>query len=201
MLLHRNSPCGTRKVPASRDNSEETNAVSGRVKSGFPGAAAVVKQECDKVFRSEYMSTHMLSHSTGKLFHCETCGARFIYEANLRRHLQHSNPDGFSSDICKKSFLCKDYLKAHMNTHLSGGHFECELCQKVYTKKDSLRSHLRRHKIQSVSGAAAAATKQWVYKTLEDEGFYIGSVECVYSQQRQPWRMPASEGFNVKMRG
>ena len=160
MILHINSPCGTRKVPPSRDNSEETNAVSGRVKSGFPGAAAVVKQECGEVFRSDYMSTHMLSHSTGKLFHCETCGARFIYETNLRRHLQHSNPDGVSSDICKKSFLCKDYLKAHMNTHLSGGHFECELCQKVYTKKDSLRSHLRRHKIQSVSGAAAAAMKQ-----------------------------------------
>ena len=35
--------------------------------------------------------SHMLSHSAGKLFDCETCGARFMYEANLRRHLQQQH--------------------------------------------------------------------------------------------------------------
>ena len=60
------------------------------------------------------------------------------------------NTDGsFSCNVCPKTTQMRQYMKEHMETHLSGLSYQCKFCIKIFRTNGSLRQHrYRSHRIE-----------------------------------------------------
>lgn len=82
--------------------------------------------------RKEHLSRHMISHSGGRPFRCETCFKPFTRKEHLARHLacnagcggvavnlplgleqDHVMPRPFTCDVCLQTFVRKEHMLRH----------------------------------------------------------------------------------------
>ncbi|MDP0589699.1 MAG: C2H2-type zinc finger protein [Candidatus Endonucleobacter bathymodioli] len=100
---------------------------------------------CGKVFRSkDIFHRHIRKHTNPDLFCCQKCHKIFSTKQILERHIlihvgnkQHKCPMG----ECKKEFIEKRSLDAHMKFHNAVRNLHCELCDKVFSRKQCLIRH------------------------------------------------------------
>ncbi|XP_033745884.1 zinc finger protein 880-like [Pecten maximus] len=110
---------------------------------------------CDKTFDTRYKwKRHVRrSHSERsdekpnepKFFNCLMCSKVFRTNENLESHIKrvHDKPSTFNCDICEKTFLRRDAMLNHRESHL-GQIFQCSLCDRNYSTSMTLKSHMRK---------------------------------------------------------
>ena len=54
--------------------------------------------------------------------------------------------DGFSCEICNKTFTRKDSLTRHLVLHTGNFKWYCDICEKGYNQKENYEKHIRVHK-------------------------------------------------------
>jgi len=102
---------------------------------------------CAKGFkRKETMDNHMMMHTTdpdSKDFICVQCGAKFVCQAYLNRHIaNHFAERKFACDQCPKTFIAKKDLTHHStHVHTDAKPYQCNICKNFYKSKQSLEVH------------------------------------------------------------
>ncbi|XP_050442212.1 oocyte zinc finger protein XlCOF28-like isoform X2 [Adelges cooleyi] len=74
---------------------------------------------------------------------CPTCQRTFLNKQNLRRHMQtHSGLKPHQCSYCNLSFLRLSHLQRHHRTHTGERPFTCTECPKSFSRSDKLRYHI-----------------------------------------------------------
>lgn len=74
---------------------------------------------------------------------CPTCQRTFLNKQNLRRHMQtHSGLKPHQCSFCNLSFLRLSHLQRHHRTHTGERPFMCTECPKSFSRSDKLRYHI-----------------------------------------------------------
>ncbi|XP_050522427.1 zinc finger protein 90-like [Daktulosphaira vitifoliae] len=74
---------------------------------------------------------------------CPTCQRTFLNKQNLRRHMQtHSGLKPHQCSYCNLSFLRLSHLQRHHRTHTGERPFMCTECPKSFSRSDKLRYHI-----------------------------------------------------------
>ncbi|XP_023015093.2 uncharacterized protein isoform X2 [Leptinotarsa decemlineata] len=101
---------------------------------------------CDKSFIGKpAIVRHLSVHTRDKRFECSICLKKFTRGKYLRRHLLAHSGQTFDCQYCKKSYISKPSLKAHMSIHTREKLFECNVCQREFTRNQYLKRHLTVH--------------------------------------------------------
>lgn len=86
-------------------------------------------------------SVDQLDSRKEKLF-CTYCGKSFISKNGLRHHMDsHRGNYRFSCEICGKGFQAKSNLAGHMNSHLNYKPHVCDICNKGFSFKFAAMRH------------------------------------------------------------
>ncbi|XP_064627193.1 zinc finger protein 37-like isoform X1 [Lineus longissimus] len=111
-------------------------------------------EKCDSVFRKKSsLKTHMLTHEVDKLFPCETCGKKFLQEADAVAHQKKHTEPQKETPQKKKKVTCEycgyfttiPYrLRDHIRRHI-GDTVKCEKCDSVFRNKSTLKKHMLTH--------------------------------------------------------
>lgn len=110
---------------------------------------------CQKALSSQFFLDRHLHriHGISKEITCDLCNKTVDY-FQLKRHLasvhdihSHSRPlvDPFKCDICGKTFLQKNTLRAHQAFIHRGIKHECPECKKLYSTAAYLEQHRKSH--------------------------------------------------------
>ena len=76
---------------------------------------------------------------------CQVCGAQFMFQSHLTRHLQdHTGVNAFNCSQCKASCRSLARLEIHMRSH-STKNFPCHYCGKILKSGYTLNQHLMSH--------------------------------------------------------
>ncbi|XP_013793775.1 zinc finger protein 816-like [Limulus polyphemus] len=77
--------------------------------------------------------------------HCskilECCGEHFLSKAALRSHTKTLHKEGYSCNLCTRSFCRRALLRRHMSAHNGLKEFLCELCIYATSHKSNLERH------------------------------------------------------------
>ncbi|XP_043482657.1 zinc finger protein 652-B-like isoform X13 [Leptopilina heterotoma] len=98
---------------------------------------------CDKVFKYKRgMREHMKRiHTNIVQIECTTCGLK-CSQYTMARHVRtHHTPTPFQCKKCKKTFVRKENLEAHMQRKHKK--YPCPFCTKVFPDSRKLNSHMR----------------------------------------------------------
>lgn len=85
---------------------------------------------------------------------CPTCQRTFLNKQNLRRHMQtHSGLKPHQCSFCNLSFLRLSHLQRHHRTHTGERPFTCTECPKSFSRSDKLRYHImQQHTMRHLPG-------------------------------------------------
>ena len=76
-------------------------------------------------------------------FICPMCNKSYLDKDSLARHVQtHSN---FPCPVCGKTYSTKSNLQTHMKKHSDERLFCCNVCDKSFTSASLLKAHMRIH--------------------------------------------------------
>ncbi|XP_037310154.2 zinc finger protein 239-like [Pungitius pungitius] len=110
-----------------------------------PGEKPCLCTKCGKYFKTKNsLLAHVRrAHSVDQPYVCDTCGRRFIYESEFKKHKRvHSDEKPFSCETCGKKFKFSSGLKIHMHIHTGERAYYCE---KTFTENSGLKFHTRIH--------------------------------------------------------
>jgi len=93
----------------------------------------------------DQLKIHLLkSHNEGTWSTCNICQKKFIYGAQLKRHLmQHNILKTYACSVCPKSFCSPSALRYHQLVHSDYRQFCCGLCGKDFKRKHNVVSHFK----------------------------------------------------------
>ncbi|XP_035457503.2 zinc finger protein 454-like [Spodoptera frugiperda] len=100
--------------------------------------------ECDQYFGNKSARWKHVQKCHREGFECATCGQRFPFKNNLRRHEQRhkSPPPREECEICHK--MIRISLKAnHAKIHTERPRYRCEQCDKTFVSRESYENHLK----------------------------------------------------------
>ena len=105
------------------------------------------REVCDKQFtRKEGISTHPLSCTREKPYHCTICEKMFSTKGHLNSHiLIHTGETPYQCKICLKRFSVKSSLNSHLFIHTREKPYNCKVCDKRFSWKGNLNQHLLIH--------------------------------------------------------
>uniref|UniRef100_A0A3Q4IC28 C2H2-type domain-containing protein n=1 Tax=Neolamprologus brichardi TaxID=32507 RepID=A0A3Q4IC28_NEOBR len=103
-----------------------------------------------------------------KQYKCEICAKSFGLKEQLEIHCKehiHSNERPHICLVCKKAFIYKGSLKAHMRMHTGEKPYSCSQCGRSFKHKCHLNDHVRSHSgikqfVCSICGRACARQTQ-----------------------------------------
>lgn len=76
-------------------------------------------------------------------FICPVCGKSYLDKDSLSRHYEtHSH---FPCNVCGKTYSTKSNLHTHMKKHSDDKTYSCNTCDKTFTSPSVLKTHLRTH--------------------------------------------------------
>ncbi|XP_022286736.2 uncharacterized protein LOC111099659 isoform X2 [Crassostrea virginica] len=76
-------------------------------------------------------------------FICPVCGKSYLDKDSLSRHYEtHSH---FPCKVCGKTYSTKSNLHTHMKKHSDDKTYSCNTCDKTFTSPSVLKTHLRTH--------------------------------------------------------
>ncbi|XP_055682143.1 zinc finger protein 184-like [Lutzomyia longipalpis] len=107
--------------------------------------------ECPKKFVArQLLISHQKSHlpeEEKKLFHCESCLAKFSAKSSLKIHINtiHKNEKKFICDICGKTFGTKGNLSEHCKIHGDDWPFQCAYCPRKFKTAANMKIHEEIH--------------------------------------------------------
>lgn len=132
-----------------------------------PNSVFVLCERCGAALTNKSIKRHMESiHSNGdrvRAHQCQTCGKKFLYETNLKRHSYIHTGVRFKCSICDKTYKQDWNRQVHEKTHLNPGStsstvrkplrrnihvtnksVECKICGKTL-KQQSMKLHMDSH--------------------------------------------------------
>ncbi|XP_065350666.1 gastrula zinc finger protein XlCGF8.2DB-like [Cloeon dipterum] len=88
---------------------------------------------------------------------CETCGKRFEFKSQLKRHKKtaHSLERPFNCLVCNKGFKRTDNLKQHLVIHSGENKHVCPECGKAFTQKGNMIRHHPQFMVMEIVPSAA----------------------------------------------
>ncbi|XP_028155637.1 gastrula zinc finger protein XlCGF58.1-like [Diabrotica virgifera virgifera] len=79
-------------------------------------------------------------------FSCDICNKTYPSKTSLSSHIRvHNSGKSFQCNVCGKSFAYKGLLNGHMKIHLGYKPFACTLCPKTFIKRNDLTRHTFTH--------------------------------------------------------
>ncbi|XP_037310110.2 zinc finger protein 239-like [Pungitius pungitius] len=137
---HHSDSIDPKEVKCSSTSSEEPTP---------PGENPCLCKKCGKYFKhTNSLLAHVRrAHSVNNQpYVCDTCGRRFIYESEFKKHKRvHSDEKPFSCKTCGKKFKCISSLNGHMHIHTGERPYSCITCGKTFDQTESLELHSRMH--------------------------------------------------------
>ncbi|XP_058065733.1 zinc finger protein 324A-like [Anopheles bellator] len=103
---------------------------------------------CGKKFsRRQYLTRHMVRHSSARPYACDLCPARFVTQGEERAHNRtvHTETKKFECDLCGTKWYSRNGLKKHRQTHMGERPFSCNLCEWSFTAAHHLKRHMVVH--------------------------------------------------------
>ncbi|XP_035711693.1 zinc finger protein CKR1 isoform X2 [Folsomia candida] len=142
-------PCRVAEVPLKMQRnakgSQEAKAKSESTRVRIKKPCPI----CGKQFNSNFLNTHIRTHSDERKHLCTTCGKLFRTSRYLSLHIQHVHirEKKYHCDTCGKGFVrnyeFKDHVKRlHGNLEKS---LVCETCGKTFRTLAGLRQHRQIH--------------------------------------------------------
>lgn len=97
---------------------------------------------CQKAFiHKGKLNRHILTHSSIKLFSCNTCDQKLSTKYALDRHMTvHRETKAYSCGVCQKDFTTKEHLIRHLNSRKHDP-LTCEKCGAFFQRQDALSRH------------------------------------------------------------
>lgn len=144
----------TFQVPCEDDSSdnnisyEHSNMLSPQVMmeehvdENKPTILAQPKYQPSQIDIQAFIEAQTKVNLTGSV-ECPTCQRTFLNKQNLRRHMQtHSGLKPHQCSFCNLSFLRLSHLQRHHRTHTGERPFMCTECPKSFSRSDKLRYHI-----------------------------------------------------------
>ncbi|XP_037942941.1 zinc finger protein 585B-like [Teleopsis dalmanni] len=116
-----------------------------------------IKFVCNSLLQSHLVRDCL---NPNKKYQCNDCGSRFVWEENLKLHLEsrHTNlkvqsndeiAQNLQCDICFKIFIWPRDLRRHKrDMHKRDDEkYECPYCDRKFNRKDNMNTHLKVHGI------------------------------------------------------
>ncbi|XP_044731255.1 zinc finger protein 883-like [Chrysoperla carnea] len=103
---------------------------------------------CNKSFvQAMQLRAHMFHHTGEYSCICKTCGAAFSKQNALTLHVkyEHEGAKPLECEVCKKTFLTKNFLVRHQIIHSGVKEHECPNCKKRFISKPALKTHMLTH--------------------------------------------------------
>ncbi|XP_022834986.1 zinc finger protein 480-like [Spodoptera litura] len=139
---HEVEELSTKKVKTSTEKLKKDVPTSSKLKDKTP--LQYKCDECDKYFGNKSARWKHVQKCHREGFECATCGQRFPFKNNLRRHEQRhkSPPPREECHICHK--MVRISLKAnHAKIHTERPRYRCDQCDKIFVSRESYENHLK----------------------------------------------------------
>jgi zinc finger protein 362/384 len=92
------------------------------------------------------LQDHLTSHdkSKGKFLECDHCKKKFIGKSVLAAHIRgHMGVKPYKCRYCQVGFRIASTQKAHERLHTGETPYHCPLCENKYTQLSNLKSHFK----------------------------------------------------------
>ncbi|XP_076318901.1 uncharacterized protein LOC143229914 [Tachypleus tridentatus] len=124
------------------------------IQSVHPEVANVCEICGIKMDSSQALWSHLSGH---KIVHeCPKCRRRFLQKEQLSAHMEvHDPPVTCPWEGCNKKLSSKMGLYNHMKSHQEKRDFDCSQCGKAFFKKQQLEKHLEEHERETVNEQVA----------------------------------------------
>ncbi|GFO25686.1 Zinc finger protein xfin [Plakobranchus ocellatus] len=123
-----------------------------------------------------------------RTFECELCGKHLSCSASLSRHKQyHKAEKPYVCEVCNRGFKDSSNLKKHTLIHKR--EFACHLCKRTFLHKAFLTAHLRHHEYRSAFIKNGNSTEEVTIKTtIERDGtrMEVASLKLLEGETFEP---------------
>lgn len=146
-----------------QDNTEynHTNgSIDDDMVCGAMGIAQVKMDDCDSMegSRIDNLNAFVMNHDIAQQQQqqneenicdsmvCKICSRTFLNKQNMKRHMQtHSGEKPHRCQFCSLSFLRLSHLQRHHRVHTGERPFACDQCDKQFSRSDKLKQHIVVH--------------------------------------------------------
>ncbi|XP_076362002.1 uncharacterized protein LOC143252951 isoform X2 [Tachypleus tridentatus] len=140
------------------------------IQSVHPDLANVCEICGVKMESSQTLWSHLSGH---KIVHeCPKCRRRFLQKEQLSAHMEvHDPPVPCPWEGCNKKLSSKMGLYNHMKSHQEKRDFDCSHCGKAFFKRQQLEKHLEVHreKVQSQKAISGSCNKKENEQLVNEE--------------------------------
>ena len=116
-----------------------------------------------------------------KTYECELCGKHLSCSTSLSRHKQyHKAEKPYVCQVCNRGFKDSSNLKKHTLIHKR--EFACHMCKRSFLHKSLLAAHLRHHESRSTFIKNGNSSEEVIVKTVvQSDGTHleIVSMKCL----------------------
>ncbi|RUS78982.1 hypothetical protein EGW08_013239 [Elysia chlorotica] len=111
-----------------------------------------------------------------KTYECDICGKHLSCSTSLSRHKQyHKAEKPFVCEVCNRGFKDNSNLKKHTLIHKR--EFACHMCKRTFLHKSLLTAHLRYHESRSTFIKNGNSSEEVIVKTaVQSDGTHLETV-------------------------
>lgn len=102
---------------------------------------------CNQSLTQQSMKSHLKTHKLkerGPQFYCNICSKSFVWIQYLKAHLK-THIKEYECDICEMKFSDRLQVSEHIMIHLDNQIFKCDVCGKIVSSSTVLKKHKKSH--------------------------------------------------------